>query len=141
MGARRLHFLLSRLQMLLGLSSKESTKAFFYSSNESLSWTQRLMLRLWSYLLTQVEHLPFRHQPLFLETIHLLMRRGEFDWAAMMDAPPSLLNRYQRVLWDTVGYVIGKLNRKAAPTEVRLFCSQVDAARAPTPRPRAARQH
>ena len=40
--------------MVLGLSSKESTMAFFYDSSESLHWTQRFMLRLWSYLLTQV---------------------------------------------------------------------------------------
>ena len=128
-ASRRLHFLLSRLQMLLGLSSKESTKAFFYGSSESLQWTQRLMLRLWSYLLSQVDYAEYRHQPSFLETLHLLMLRGEFDWSAFMDSPPSLLARYQRTLWDTTGYVIGKLNRKAAPTEVRVFCSQVTHAR------------
>ncbi|KAL1520173.1 hypothetical protein AB1Y20_023643 [Prymnesium parvum] len=124
MASRRLQFLLSRLQMLLGLSSKESTKAFFYCSSEALQWTQRLMLRLWSYLLSQVDHVVYRHQPLFLETLHQLMLRGEFDWSAFMDAPSSLLWRYQRTLWDTTGYVIGKLNRKAAPAEVRAFCSQ-----------------
>lgn len=67
----------------------------------------------------------YRHQPLFLETLHQLMLRGEFDWSAFIDAPSSLLWRYQRTLWDTTGYVIGKLNRKAAPAEVRAFCSQV----------------
>ena len=49
MAARRLMFLLRRLQLLLDLSSKESCKAFFYSSVGSLQWTQRLLIRLWAF--------------------------------------------------------------------------------------------
>ena len=35
------------------------SKAFFYASAECLEWAQRLMLKLWSYLLTQAEQLPY----------------------------------------------------------------------------------
>ena len=58
LASRRLHFLNKRLQMLLNLSSKESTKAFFYGSAEALQWTQRLLLQLWAYLISQVPHAP-----------------------------------------------------------------------------------
>ena len=120
----KVQFLQARLQTLLGLSNKESCKAFFYASAECLEWTQRLMLKLWSYLLTQAEHLPYKHQPGIFETLHLLVQRGELDHAALFDAAPQLMERYSRTLWDTVAYVMAKLNRKAAPTEVRVFCSQ-----------------
>ena len=124
MAARRLTFLLSRLQLLLGLSSKESCKAFFYSSVSALQWTQRLMLRLWAYLISQVDSMAFRYQPAVFDTLTLLMLRGELDCSAMLEAPTSLLERYRRALWDTTAYVISKLSHKAAPTEVRAFCSQ-----------------
>ena len=52
------------------------------------------------------------------------MHRGELDCSAMMEAPTSLLERYRKVLWETTAYVISKLSHKAAPTEVRSFCSQ-----------------
>ena len=52
------------------------------------------------------------------------MLRGELDCSAMLEAPTSLLERYRRALWDTTAYVISKLSHKAAPTEVRAFCSQ-----------------
>ena len=124
MAARRLAFLMSRLQLLLGLSSKESCKAFFYSSVASLQWTQRLMLRLWTYLISHVDSMHFRYQPAVFETLALLMLRGELDCSAMLEAPTSLLERYRRALWATTSYVVSKLSHKAAPTEVRVFCSQ-----------------
>ena len=123
-ASRRLHFLLGRLLTLLGMSSKESTKAFFYSSSDALGWTQRLMMRLWAYLLQQLDHLPYRHQPATLELLHALMLRGELDCSALLNAPSALMERYRRILWETTAYVVGKLNRKAAPAEVRVFCSQ-----------------
>ena len=52
-ASRRLQFLQGRLKHLLSLSSVEQTKAFYYGSSGALHWTQRLMLRLWSYLLSQ----------------------------------------------------------------------------------------
>ena len=124
MAARRLTFLMARLQLLLGLSSKESCKAFFYSSVNALQWTQRLLLRLWAYLISEVDSMAYRYQPAVFETLHALMLRGELDCSAMIDGPSSLLERYKRALWETTAYVIAKLSRKAAPTEVRVFCSQ-----------------
>ena len=124
MAARRLMFLLRRLQLLLDLSSKESCKAFFYSSVGSLQWTQRLLIRLWAFLLSQLDSVAFRFQPAIFETLQILMHRGELDCSAMMEAPTSLLERYRKVLWETTAYVISKLSHKAAPTEVRSFCSQ-----------------
>ena len=35
--------------------SPTPNQAFFYASAESLEWAQRLMLKLWSYLLQQAE--------------------------------------------------------------------------------------
>ena len=124
MAARRLNFLLGRLQLLLGLSAKESCKAFFYESVQALQWTQRLLLRLWTYLLTQADSVTYRYQAAVFDTLYLLMLRGELDCSAMIECPASLLERYRRALWETTAYVIAKLSRKAAPTEVRAFCSQ-----------------
>ena len=123
MAARRLVFLLGRLQLLLAMSTKESTKAFFYTSQGALLWTQRLMLRLWAYLISQVDAVTFRYQPAVFETLRLLMLRGELDCSALQEAPSSVLERYRKALWETVEYVVTKLNHKAAPTEVRVFCS------------------
>lgn len=124
LAARRLVFLLGRLQLLLGMTTKESCKAFFYSSQSALLWTQRLMLKLWVYLVTQVDVVAFHYQPSIFETLRLLMLRGELDCSALQDAPGSVLEKYRKTLWETVGYVVSKLNHKAAPTEVRVFCSQ-----------------
>ena len=80
------NLLLGRLQLLLAMSTKESTKAFFYTSQGALLWTQRLMLRLWAYLISQVDAVTFRYQPAVFETLFLLMQRGELDHAALFDA-------------------------------------------------------
>ena len=48
---------------------QESTKAFFYSSVPALQWTQRLMLRLWAYLISQVDSMAYRYQPTVFETL------------------------------------------------------------------------
>ena len=66
----------------------------------------------------------FRYQPSVFETLTLLMVRGELDCSAMLEAPTALLERYRRALWATTTYVVSKLSYKAAPTEVRVFCSQ-----------------
>jgi len=115
MCARRLAILCSRLQLLLCSSHKESVLSFFYPSPEGLAWTQLLLLRLWSYLLSQAEHLPYRHQPALFATLTPLMERGELGPSALLGAPSLLLEKYAHVLWQTVGYVVSKLNRKAAP--------------------------
>jgi hypothetical protein len=72
----------------------------------------------------QVDSVAYRYQPAIFETLHLLMLRGELDCSAMANGPTPLLERYRRALWETTAYVVSKLGRKAAPTEVRVFCSQ-----------------
>ena len=66
---------------------------------------------------------PYRHQPALFATLTPLMERGELGPSALLGAPALLLEKYAHVLWQTVGYVVSKLNRKAAPSEVRVFCS------------------
>ena len=44
--------------------------------------------------------------------------------SSVQEAPSSVLEKYRKTLWETVAYVVTKLNRKAAPTEVRVFSSQ-----------------
>jgi hypothetical protein len=36
------------------------------------------------------------------ETLLRVMLRGELDSSAMLEAPAALLERYRRVLWETV---------------------------------------
>ena len=71
----------------------------------------------------QVDDVPYEHQPALLDLLHVLMMRAELDYPALIGAERALHERYLRVLWGTVGYVTAKLNKKAAPTEVRVFCS------------------
>ena len=40
------------------------------------------MLRLWAYLISQVDEVTFRYQPAVFETIRLLMLRG-WSWGAV----------------------------------------------------------
>ena len=70
-----------------------------------------------------MDHLPHRHQGHIFATLTPLTLRGELSPSALLAAPTQLLQKYAHVLWETVGYVISKLNRKAATTEVRTFCS------------------
>lgn len=70
-----------------------------------------------------MDHLPHRHQCHLFATLTPLTLRGELSPSALYSAPASLIERYVHVLWETVGYVTAKLNRKAATSEVRTFCS------------------
>lgn len=70
-----------------------------------------------------MDHLPHRHQGCLFATLTPLTLRGELSPSALLSAPTQLLEKYAHVLWATVGYVTSKLNRKAATSEVRTFCS------------------
>ena len=54
------------------------------------------MLRLWAYLISQVDSMAFRYQPAVFDTLTLLILRGELDCSAMLEAPTPLLERYRR---------------------------------------------
>lgn len=70
-----------------------------------------------------MDHLPHRHQGCLFATLTPLTLRGELSPSALLSAPTQLLEKYAHILWATVGYVTSKLNRKAATSEVRTFCS------------------